>query len=67
MEKLPCVLVTTGVISLILGTIVKILWYMGILTFLPFGIKGISYIAFANAMFLLSIAINLKKLLDKKE
>jgi len=59
--------VLVGIISLIIGIIIKFLWFAGLLTFLPFGIMVISYVVLANSMFLLAIAVGVIGLLGKRE
>lgn len=66
MKSWACFFIIVGIISVVLGLVVKFLWYTGILTFLPFGIDKLSYIVFANSMFLLAIAISMIGLLKQK-
>lgn len=56
-----------GIISIIVGIVLKFLWFFGIITFLPLGIKIANYFLFANTMFLLAIALGIIKLIGKEE
>lgn len=66
MKGWACFFTIIGIVSIVLGIVVKFLWYFGIITFLPLGIAKTSYFIFANSMFLLAIAIGIMGLLKKE-
>lgn len=67
MKKWANFFTIVGIISIIVGIVLKFLWFYGIITFLPLGIKIGSYFLFANTMFLLAIALGIIKLVSEEE